>query len=71
MSDHTVSLYMDGDEFRVRVDAPGERAVSAPVADPFAFCATVAQQAGLEVVLDQNAGTLLITRTPATHPEDD
>lgn len=69
MSDHTISIYMDGDELRIRVDAPGVAAVSAPVADPFAFCATLAQEAGLEVVVDQAAGTLTIYRTPATNPD--
>jgi hypothetical protein len=64
MSDHTVSLYKDGDEFRIRVDAPGERAVSAPVADPFGFCATVAQEAGLGVAVDTAAGVLHISRNP-------
>lgn len=46
----TIIFYTGKDgELRLRIDAPGERAVSAPIGDPFSFLAIAGSQAGLEV----------------------
>lgn len=42
-------MFVLEDKLHVRVDAPGERAVSAPIADPQAFLVDVAKKAGYEV----------------------
>lgn len=53
--EHTVAFITGANgELRISVDAPGERAVSAPVGDPIAFLLTFASQADLEVDDSQN-----------------
>ena len=62
-TDHVWSVVKgDKGEWRLRVDAPGERAVSAPIGDPYGFVASVAQSCGLDVEVDQATHTLLIDR---------
>lgn len=52
----TIVFYDDEDGgHHVRVDAPGERAVSAPIDDPIAFLVEAASDLGLEV--DDSANT--------------
>lgn len=44
-----VEVFTKDDAVHVRVDAPGERAVSAPILDPAAFIVEVARMAGFDV----------------------
>jgi len=50
MEQRTIKVVTEADgEIRLRVDAPGERAVSAPVTDPAALIEKIAAAAGLTV----------------------
>ena len=64
-STHTVTFYTDDDgEYRVKVDAPGVAAGSAPIPDPVAFIVEAANELGLEVDDSQNTdgeGPITIT----------
>lgn len=54
-----LEVYTQDDIVHVRVDAPGERAVSTPVPDVLALIKTLAEQAGFEV--DSAEGELYIS----------
>jgi hypothetical protein len=54
VSDHTVAIYMKDTEARISVDAPGERAVSAPIADPKALIDAIAAACNLTVTVQQS-----------------
>ncbi len=46
---HSITYYTTADgERRIRIDAPGIAAVSAPVGDPLAFVTVAANELGLE-----------------------
>lgn len=49
--EHTIEFYRDSDtdELRVRVDAPGERAVSAPIDNPLEAVRELCEAADLEL----------------------
>ena len=49
MTDHTISFVNERGEYRVRVDAPGVAAVSAPIEDRMAFVILAARELGLTV----------------------
>lgn len=44
-----IEVYTADEVVHVRVDAPGERAVSAPVPDPVALIVDLAKKAGFDV----------------------
>jgi hypothetical protein len=48
MSDHTITFQQTPAGYRIRLDAPGVAAVSAPVPDPMTFIVIAANQLGLE-----------------------
>jgi hypothetical protein len=51
MNDRTIKVVTEADgTVRVRVDAPGERAVSAPVTDAALLIQEIADAAGLDVI---------------------
>ncbi len=54
-----VEVYTNDDIVHVRVDAPGERAVSAPVTDVLAFIIELAKEAKFEV--DESEGEVYIS----------
>jgi hypothetical protein len=55
-----IEIYDLKEVVHIRVDAPGERAVSAPVPDVLAFIAEIAKTAGFEVD-DSVAGELYVS----------
>lgn len=58
MADRTIVFVFEDGEYRVRVDAPGERAVSAPIPDPLRFIIDAADDLDLEVDDSQNVDGL-------------
>jgi hypothetical protein len=68
-TEHTWEVYTSGEgEPRVRCDAAGTVAVSAPIGDPFALIAAVARECGLTVADPGAADHLIIYRPGAEAP---